>query len=202
MASAGVLSPPSPIQPHTGRQSSCTPPIAPPLCPTIHQSRSNCRGTVSAAASPSVQDHTLPRRRRRKSSSAASSQSPPPHSPVRHQPPVNHVQGLGHLASEVGASSSSSSIGAPAAGPASRKQRRTRLARLHEDAHLLVDSLVSRTQLPRAVAEKVVRARSGTPYVTSNPDKLCARVQHLQQLLGAENAEMALRRTPHLVSYR
>lgn len=66
----------------------------------------------------------------------------------------------------------------------------------------LIAALVSRTQLPHATAGRVVAARSKTPSIPTQPDKLCDRVQCLQQLLGTVNAELALRRCPSIVAYR
>lgn len=66
----------------------------------------------------------------------------------------------------------------------------------------LIAALVSRTQLPHATAERVVAARSKTPSIPTQADKLCDRVQCLQQMLGTANAELALRRCPTIVAYR
>lgn len=66
----------------------------------------------------------------------------------------------------------------------------------------LIDILVNRTQLPRTTAEKVVAARNSSTSIPQQPDKLCHRVHCLQQLLGTDNAELALRRFPSIVAYR
>lgn len=163
------------------------------------QSRPNSRTVVAAAASPSsVSGHTLPKRRRRKPTATGSAIARK--TAVLPLQSVNHAQLLDQH--PVNFQVSSSSIDMSAAGSVSRKHKRTRFSTLHEDADTIIEALVSRTHLPQSVAEKVVQARAGTPYVTSNPDKLCARVQALQQLLGPDNAAMALKRHPALVAYR
>jgi hypothetical protein len=163
------------------------------------QSRKNIRTVVAAAASPSsVSGHTLPKRRRRKPTATGSAIALD--TAVLPLQSVKHAQLLDQQPVEIQVSSSS--IDMSAAGSVTRKHKRTRLTKLHEDADTIMEALVTRTQLPQSVAEKVVQARAGTPYVTSNPDKLCARVQAVQQLLGADNAAMALKRHPALVAYR
>jgi hypothetical protein len=163
------------------------------------QSRPNSRTVVAAAASPSsVSGHTLPKRRRRKPTATGSAIAR--NTAVLPQQSVNHAQLLDQH--PVDFQVSSSSIDMSAAGSVSRKHKRTLFSTLHEDADTIIEALVSRTHLPQSVAEKVVQARAGTPYVTNNPDKLCARVQALQQLLGPDNAAMALKRHPALVAYR
>jgi hypothetical protein len=66
----------------------------------------------------------------------------------------------------------------------------------------LIDILVTATQLPRATAERVVAARHSSTGIPQQPDKLCRRVQCLQQLLGTDNADLALRRYPSILAHR
>lgn len=71
-----------------------------------------------------------------------------------------------------------------------------------DDTPGLLQTIASRTQLPEAIVERVLAARSSTPGISSDADKLCHRIQHLQQLLGPDNANTALHRFPSLVAYR
>lgn len=72
-----------------------------------------------------------------------------------------------------------------------------------EFAEQVINCLVQQAQLPKALAEHVVTTLiKGTPGMPSQPKEVCRRVRCLQELLGVDNALMALKRSPYLVAYR
>lgn len=89
--------------------------------------------------------------------------------------------------------------------PTQGRRRRRRAGYADPDTDnqaALVHQLVATTQLPQATAEHIVAAKRHFRSIPWEPNKLCARVQHLQRLLGQQYAEQALRRYPNLVSFR
>jgi hypothetical protein len=66
----------------------------------------------------------------------------------------------------------------------------------------LVQTLISRTQLSQAAAQKIAAAKARGYGIPRDISKLCSNVQQLQQMLGAEYADLAITRFPSLVAYR
>lgn len=65
----------------------------------------------------------------------------------------------------------------------------------------VVAALVSTANISQKLAECIVSARGATG-ISADPEELCQRVQLLQQLLGQQNANLALQRFPNLTTYR
>jgi len=65
----------------------------------------------------------------------------------------------------------------------------------------VVAALVSTAKISQKLAECIVSARGATG-ISADPEELCQRVQLLQQLLGQQNANLALQRFPNLTTYR
>lgn len=64
----------------------------------------------------------------------------------------------------------------------------------------VVAALVSTAKISQKLAECIVSARGATG-ISADPEELCQRVQLLQQLLGQQNANLALQRFPNLTTY-
>lgn len=66
----------------------------------------------------------------------------------------------------------------------------------------LIETLISRAHLSQNAAQKIAAAKASGYGIPKETGKLCSNVHQLQQMLGAEYADLALTRFPSLVAYR